>query len=81
MNYDMSAATWHAATLHGLENFPKEHIMSTRPMTAAEWGLLLVPSLLWGGSFLFNGILVRELPPFYEASEAARQPVKASDHL
>ena len=38
--------------------------MSTRPMTATEWGLLLVLSLLWGGSFLFNGILVRELPPF-----------------
>ena len=37
--------------------------MATRPMTSVEWGLLLVLSLLWGGSFLFNGILVRELPP------------------
>ena len=37
--------------------------MATRPMTPVEWGLLLVLSLLWGGSFLFNGILVRELPP------------------
>lgn len=36
---------------------------------------------------IFPGMLlaglagVRELPPFYEATEAARQPVKASDHL
>lgn len=32
-------------------------------MTAIEWGLLLFLSLLWGGSFFFNGIMVRELPP------------------
>ena len=38
--------------------------MATRPMTAAEWGMLIALSILWGGSFLFNGILVRELPPF-----------------
>lgn len=38
--------------------------MATRPMTTAEWLLLIVLSILWGGSFLFNGILVRELPPF-----------------
>jgi drug/metabolite transporter (DMT)-like permease len=30
---------------------------------AAEWGLLLVLSLLWGGSFLFGRIAVAELPP------------------
>jgi len=35
-----------------------------RPMTALEWGLLLVLSVLWGGSFFFVGIAVRELPPF-----------------
>ncbi len=33
-------------------------------MGALEWGMLVALSLLWGGSFLFNGILVRELPPF-----------------
>jgi drug/metabolite transporter (DMT)-like permease len=33
-------------------------------MTTREWALLIALSLLWGGSFLFNGILVRELPPF-----------------
>ncbi|WP_421592197.1 DMT family transporter [Shinella sp. M27] len=37
--------------------------MSNRPMTTIEWGLLIALSALWGGSFLFNGILVRELPP------------------
>ena len=37
--------------------------MATRHMTTAEWGLLIALSILWGGSFLFNGILVRELPP------------------
>jgi len=29
-----------------------------------EWAMLIVLSILWGGSFFFNGIAVRELPPF-----------------
>jgi drug/metabolite transporter (DMT)-like permease len=33
-------------------------------MTPAEWGLLLLLSLLWGGSFFFVGVAVKELPPF-----------------
>ncbi|WP_283195613.1 DMT family transporter [Rhizobium sp. AN80A] len=37
--------------------------MPHKQMGLAEWGLLLVLSLLWGGSFLFNGILVKTLPP------------------
>jgi len=32
-------------------------------MGAGEWGLLIILSVLWGASFLFMGILVRELPP------------------
>ncbi|HLL49960.1 MAG TPA: EamA family transporter, partial [Thermomicrobiales bacterium] len=32
-------------------------------MGAAEWGLLLLLSLLWGGSFFFSKIAVGELPP------------------
>ncbi|MGQ3296270.1 MAG: EamA family transporter, partial [Shinella sp.] len=36
--------------------------MANRYMTTTEWGLLIALSILWGGSFLFNGILVRELP-------------------
>ncbi|MGV2101474.1 DMT family transporter [Rhizobium sp. 21-4511-3d] len=35
-----------------------------KQMGLAEWGMMLVLSLLWGGSFLFNGILVKALPPF-----------------
>ncbi|GAJ94567.1 DMT family transporter [Agrobacterium sp. SHOUNA12C] len=38
--------------------------MAQKSMGAAEWGMLLGLSVLWGGSFLFNGILVHELPPF-----------------
>jgi drug/metabolite transporter (DMT)-like permease len=32
-------------------------------MSPTEWGMLVSLSVLWGGSFLFNGILVTELPP------------------
>ncbi|MFN8665415.1 MAG: DMT family transporter [Thermomicrobiales bacterium] len=35
----------------------------TPMMGRAEWAMLLGLSLLWGGSFLFNGILVQLLPP------------------
>jgi drug/metabolite transporter (DMT)-like permease len=33
-----------------------------RAMGALEWGLLVLLSILWGGSFFFNGVAVRELP-------------------
>lgn len=36
---------------------------SARAMTGLEWNLLLALSLLWGGSFFFVGVAVRELPP------------------
>ena len=42
--------------------------MSVQPVAVAarlsgrDWGLLLLLSLLWGGSFLFNGIAVRSVP-------------------
>jgi drug/metabolite transporter (DMT)-like permease len=32
-------------------------------MGAGEWGLLIILSVLWGASFLFMGILIKELPP------------------
>lgn len=35
---------------------------SARAMTGREWCMLLGLSLLWGGSFFFNGIAVKELP-------------------
>jgi len=34
-----------------------------RPMAPREWGMLVLLSLLWGGSFFFTGVAVRELPP------------------
>ncbi len=37
--------------------------VAQRAMTACEWGLLAVLSLLWGGSFFFIGVAVKELPP------------------
>jgi len=33
-----------------------------RRMTMGEWGLLFTLSVLWGGSFFFNGVAVRQLP-------------------
>ena len=33
-------------------------------MNFREWGLLLALSILWGCSFFFNGVAVRELPTF-----------------
>ncbi len=43
--------------------------MSERPaintsMSLVEWALLITLSVLWGGSFFFNGVAVRELPTF-----------------
>jgi len=32
-------------------------------MTSSEWVLLLVLSVLWGGSFVFTGMALTELPP------------------
>src|SRR5579871_716905 len=33
-------------------------------MGMREWTMLLALSVLWGGSFFFNGVAVRELPSF-----------------
>ncbi|WP_244485216.1 EamA family transporter [Pseudolabrys sp. Root1462] len=33
------------------------------PMHRQDWLLLVVLSVLWGGSFFFNGVALRELPP------------------
>jgi drug/metabolite transporter (DMT)-like permease len=32
-------------------------------MTSLEWGMLVALSVLWGGSFFFTGVAIRELPP------------------
>ena len=34
----------------------------SRPMTARDWAMLLTLATVWGGSFFFNGVAVRELP-------------------
>lgn len=34
-----------------------------RVMRAREWAMLIALSAVWGGSFFFTGIAVRELPP------------------
>lgn len=35
-----------------------------RSMNLLEWGLLLTLSVLWGGSFFFNSVAVKEMPTF-----------------
>lgn len=35
----------------------------SRVMTPAQWGMLALLSVLWGGSFFFAGVAVREIPP------------------
>jgi drug/metabolite transporter (DMT)-like permease len=39
------------------------NVAQQRSMTGYEWAMLLALSVLWGGSFFFNGVAVRELPP------------------
>ena len=33
-------------------------------MTVGEWGLLVLLSVLWGGSFSFTKVIVQQVPPF-----------------
>ena len=35
---------------------------TSRMMTRAEWSMMLLLSLLWGGSFFFVGVAVRDIP-------------------
>ncbi|MFT3986647.1 DMT family transporter [Aestuariivirga sp.] len=37
---------------------------SSSPMSLRDWSLLVFLSILWGGSFFFIGVAVKELPPF-----------------
>lgn len=36
----------------------------TKTMSPLVWGMLIVLSILWGGSFFFQGVAVQELPTF-----------------
>lgn len=41
------------------------HTSQVNPtMGIREWGLILFLALIWGGSFFFIGVAVKELPPF-----------------
>ncbi len=37
--------------------------MAAKEMGTAEWAMLITLSVLWGGSYLFIGILVKVWPP------------------
>jgi drug/metabolite transporter (DMT)-like permease len=37
--------------------------MSNKSMNGREWVMLLALSVLWGGSFFFVGVVIKELPP------------------
>jgi drug/metabolite transporter (DMT)-like permease len=36
---------------------------ATTEMDERDWALLVLLSILWGGSFFFTGVAIRELPP------------------
>jgi len=46
------------------EATPPTKPQAQRPMTALEWGMLLALATVWGGSFFFNEVALRELPVF-----------------
>jgi hypothetical protein len=39
------------------------HEAAATEMDERDWALLVVLSILWGGSFFFTGVALRELPP------------------
>lgn len=43
---------------------PSPHQAAPRAMSPREWAMLLALSAVWGGSFFFNEVAVRELPVF-----------------
>ncbi len=40
----------------------KNTAAQNQAMSLVNWGLLILLSLLWGGSFFFNGVAVKEIP-------------------
>jgi drug/metabolite transporter (DMT)-like permease len=45
-------------------NAPSPQPAISRTMTPVQWLMLIILSMLWGGSFLFLGVAVSELPVF-----------------
>jgi len=58
---EQAAALLDYTWLRGREAEP---VQDQSRMTAGEWGLLVLLSVLWGGSFFFSKIIVQEVPPF-----------------
>jgi drug/metabolite transporter (DMT)-like permease len=42
----------------------KRDLAQNRSMNPLEWAMLIALATVWGGSFFFNGVAVRELPVF-----------------
>ncbi|MEQ5777883.1 DMT family transporter [Thalassospira sp. NFXS8] len=67
-NTPLSAST-HTGTARSPANSPPQASLQHKPLAAPKmdgisWVLLLVLSLLWGGSFFFTEIALQDLPPF-----------------
>ena len=45
-----------------INSLPQGEIVN-RVMGIKEWGLIIILSVLWGGSFFFVGVAVKEMPP------------------
>jgi drug/metabolite transporter (DMT)-like permease len=42
---------------------PSNSSIANSSIDGRDWALLLLLSVLWGGSFFFNGVILKELPP------------------
>jgi drug/metabolite transporter (DMT)-like permease len=42
---------------------PRNEAGAATEMDERDWALLVLLSILWGGSFFFTGVAIRELPP------------------
>jgi drug/metabolite transporter (DMT)-like permease len=42
---------------------PSNNSIASSSIDGRDWALLLLLSVLWGGSFFFNGVILKELPP------------------
>ena len=42
---------------------PRPHTAQNVVMGVGEWGLILILSVIWGGSFFFIGVAVKEMTP------------------
>ncbi len=45
------------------ENNIQNTEMVNKVMGIKEWSLIVILSILWGGSFFFVGVAVKEMPP------------------